>query len=71
MAEINQTQAELLSRIATSDTPRELLKAPELKKLYAAIGTLPPEERGGYGKQINDLKKVLEQANKTRGNGLS
>lgn len=71
MAEINQTQAELLSRIATSDTPRELLKAPELKKLYAAIGTLPPEERGGYGKQINDLKKVLEQAIESREDELA
>jgi phenylalanyl-tRNA synthetase alpha chain len=39
----------------------ELLKAAELKALYAEIPTLPPEERGAFGKEINQLKQELEQ----------
>ncbi len=62
MADINQIQSELLAQVATSDAPRELLKTPALKDLYSSIGTLPPEERGIYGKRINELKQALEQA---------
>ena len=66
MADINQIRIELLSQVAVSVTPRELLKAPELKKLYSVIGTLPQEDRGRYGKEINDLKQELERTIEAR-----
>ncbi len=66
MTDISSVQTELLAAIAASDTPRELLRASQLKQLYGVIGTLPPEERSAYGKQINELKQRLEQAVATR-----
>lgn len=60
----------LLQQVADSHTPREVLKAPELKQMYGIIATLPPEERGAFGKQVNDLKIALEQAVAVRENEL-
>ena len=62
MTDIQTTRDLLLERIATSDEPRSVLRAPELKSLYAVLPTLPPEERGAYGKSMNDLKQSLEAA---------
>ena len=62
MQNIDETRARLLIQITSSDTPRELLKLPELKQLYSVITTLPVEERGSYGKKINELKADLELA---------
>lgn len=54
--------AELLkSRLEELDNKADILKSVELKALYAEIPTLPPEERAGFGKEINDLKAELEQ----------
>ncbi len=38
----------------------EILKAVELKALFGEISTLPPEERGAFGKEINGLRQELE-----------
>lgn len=38
-----------------------VLKAPELKALYERIKTLPPEERGAFGKEVNQLKQELDR----------
>lgn len=62
MENIDQLRVELLERITTSDQPREILKSEAIKKLYAAIPTLAPNERGNYGKAVNDLKVALEAA---------
>jgi len=62
MQNIDDVNKNLLAKIATSDTPRDMLKVPELKQLYSVIKTLPPEERGDYGKKINKLKISLETA---------
>ncbi|HMM62076.1 MAG TPA: phenylalanine--tRNA ligase subunit alpha [Candidatus Saccharibacteria bacterium] len=62
MQSIDDIRTDYLAQIAKSDTPRELLKSAELKNLYSAIGTMPPEERGEYGRSINHLKKDLESA---------
>jgi len=62
MQNIEDVRKDLLARVVTSDTPRELLKVPELKQLYGVITTLPIEERGAYGKDINNLKLELESA---------
>jgi phenylalanyl-tRNA synthetase alpha chain len=54
--------AEILrARYETLADKTELLKAVELKALYAEIPTLAPEERGTFGKEINQLKTELEQ----------
>ncbi|QQG51266.1 MAG: phenylalanine--tRNA ligase subunit alpha [Candidatus Saccharibacteria bacterium] len=62
MENIDQLRAELLGRITTSDQPREILKSDEIKKLYGVIPTLAPNERGAFGKAVNDLKVALEAA---------
>jgi len=52
----------LLEQIESGDNPREALKSIELKKLYGAIADLPPEQRGAYGRAVNELKVTLEAA---------
>jgi len=60
--DIDAVRQELLERVRTSDTPRDVLRAPEFKSLYSAIGSLSPEEKGPYGKAVNELKQAIEQA---------
>ena len=59
---IDSIRAALIDRIAGSDTPKDILRAPELKDLAARIPTLPQEERAGFGKQLNELRQQLSQA---------
>lgn len=51
----------LKTRLAELDNKAEILKAVELRALYAEIPTLPAQERGGFGKEINELKQELER----------
>lgn len=60
----------LLERVASSDTPRDVLKAPEIRELYGVISTLSPEERGVFGKQVNKVKVAIEAAVEARENEL-
>jgi len=62
MTNVDQLRSELLERIATADQPREILKADEIKQLYATIPTLDPSERGPFGKSVNELRLALEAA---------
>lgn len=62
MQNIEDIKNNLLQQISDSDNPRELLKLPEIKRLYGAIKDLPIEQRGEYGRQINEFKKMLETA---------
>jgi phenylalanyl-tRNA synthetase alpha chain len=62
MTDIEELQSELLQRIQTTDQPRDIMKAPEIKQLYATIPTLEPAQRGEFGKKVNDLKVALEAA---------
>lgn len=62
MTDFISLQNDLLARVQDSDTPRDVLKAPEFKALYAQIPTLDPSERGAFGKHINDMKVQLEAA---------
>jgi phenylalanyl-tRNA synthetase alpha chain len=56
----------LLERVASSETPRDVLKAEEFRALYGQIAQLPPEEKGAFGKQVNELKNAIEAAIETR-----
>lgn len=58
IAEVAET---LKSRVGELQDKSEILKAVELRALYSEIPTLPAEERGMFGKEINQLKAELEQ----------
>jgi phenylalanyl-tRNA synthetase alpha chain len=60
--QIADVAAELQARLTDLENKADILKATELKALYAQIPQLPPEERGSFGKEINILKAELEQA---------
>lgn len=59
---IDSRREKLLLMIAQSDSPREVLRHEELRSLYEQIKSLPPAERGPFGRQVNELKQVLQQA---------
>lgn len=62
MQNIEDISKKLLDLVSGSDTPREILKSPELKQLYGVVITLPVEQRGAYGKRVNELRILLEAA---------
>lgn len=62
MVEIDTIRSTLIERVAAEPVPRDVLKAPELKQLYAAIRTVDPGERAAYGQAVNRLKVALEEA---------
>jgi phenylalanyl-tRNA synthetase alpha chain len=64
--DLEQTQLQLLERVQASETPRDILRAPEFKDLYSAIATLSAEEKGPYGKAVNALKQAVEAAVEAR-----
>ncbi|MGZ6005594.1 MAG: phenylalanine--tRNA ligase subunit alpha [Candidatus Saccharimonadales bacterium] len=54
--------AEVLKlKMSEAKDKQSVLRATELKALYAQIPTLPADQRAGFGKEINDLKAELEQ----------
>lgn len=55
----------LKNRLASLDTKTDILKAPELKALFAEIPTLQPEARAEFGREINALRDELEQLAQT------
>lgn len=62
MTDTSNIKNSLLFEISASDSPREVLKNPELKDLYAAITSLPKSERARYGSGLNQMKQELEEA---------
>lgn len=62
MTEISVIKESLIRQIATSAQPRELLKNSEIKKLYAALPSLPQAERAAYGLAVNRLKQDVAAA---------
>ncbi len=57
-----QTAADLLkARFADLSEKSDILKAVELKALFAEIPQLPAAERGTFGKELNDLRTELQQ----------
>lgn len=53
-------QKQLLTQIATSDQPRSVLRAPELRQLYSQIRGA--DDKAAFGAAVNDLKQSLEAA---------
>jgi len=57
-----QEAADLLKgRFAELSNKADILKAVELRALYAEIPQLPAEERGAFGKELNELRAELQQ----------
>lgn len=52
--------AVLQLRLKSLQNKANILKALELKALYAEIPTLPTEERATFGKELNDLRAELQ-----------
>lgn len=68
--DVEGVKQSLLERVASSESPREVLKATEIREMYGVIGSLPPEERGAFGKQVNEVKLAVEAAIEVRENEL-
>lgn len=66
MESIETLRPQLLERVKTTTSPRDILKAHELKKLYGQIASLDPAQRGVFGKKVNELKLELEAAIQAR-----
>ena len=62
MEEITKVRDVLLARIEKSDEPHSVLRAAELRDLYAQIPKLTGEQRAEFGQKINELKQELEAA---------
>ncbi|HKU19274.1 MAG TPA: hypothetical protein VJP80_08535, partial [Candidatus Saccharimonadales bacterium] len=57
---IDEVAARLRERLPTLAEPSDILKAVELKALYAEIPSLPPEARAPFGQEVNSLRTELE-----------
>src|SRR5688572_24481523 len=57
---LEQVRDLLTERAKTADDPRSIFRAVELKALYDELKTLPAEERGTFGKAVNELRTQLE-----------
>ena len=61
MEKLDEVRSALLSRVAEVAEPRSVLRSTELRELYGIIATLPSEERGAFGKKVNELKQELRK----------
>ncbi len=66
MPDIETYQSKLLEKVSALEVPRDILRAPELRELYTVLKELPPDERGAFGRKVNDLKRALEEAIQAR-----
>ena len=62
MVDLDELRREIVLAVSQSKSPREFLRDRRLKELYDQIKSLPPVERGPFGKRINELKQAIEQA---------
>jgi phenylalanyl-tRNA synthetase alpha chain len=57
---VAETALTLKKRFDELDNKREVLRAVELKALFDELKTLPPEERGAFGQEVNALRQELQ-----------
>ena len=62
MVDLDELRREIVLAVSQSKSPREFLRHRRLRELYDQIKSLPPVERGPFGKRINELKQAIEQA---------
>ncbi|HSX05545.1 MAG TPA: phenylalanine--tRNA ligase subunit alpha [Candidatus Saccharimonadales bacterium] len=58
---VQETAGLLKGRFTDLTNKADILKAVELKALYAEIPGLPPEQRGAFGKELNELRAELQE----------
>jgi len=58
--QIAQAAEVLRKRFEELEDKSQILKAVEIRALFDQIKTLPPEERGVFGKEVNELKQEVE-----------
>jgi phenylalanyl-tRNA synthetase alpha chain len=58
---IEEVRRLLTDRLSSLENKRDILKAVELRALYSELQTLPREQRGAFGKAVNDLRQDLEE----------
>jgi phenylalanyl-tRNA synthetase alpha chain len=63
---IAQVADDLRNRLSQPDFTGDILKATELRALYAEIPTLAQEERAAFGKELNQLKSELAELASSR-----
>lgn len=68
---IDELTSALTERVAQSDNPAEVLRAPEFRELYAQIPQQAPEERASFGQRVNAMKQAVEAAVEARKAELS
>lgn len=69
MEQLDTIKLKLLERVAASDQPRSVLRAPEFKQLYGGIRDA--SNKAAYGASVNQLKAAVEEAIATREAELS
>ena len=57
---IEVARAALMERFEALEVKRDILKAPELRRLYASMKDLSADERPAYGQAVNSLRSELE-----------
>ncbi len=62
MPDIELLERQLTARVHASAQPSEVLRAPEIRQLYAQIRTLDASQRAEFGARVNALKLSIEQA---------
>jgi phenylalanyl-tRNA synthetase alpha chain len=60
-AKVAEVAKQLKKNLESAKDPKAVLRASELKALYAEIPQLKPEQRASFGKEINKLKAELEK----------
>jgi phenylalanyl-tRNA synthetase alpha chain len=61
IGQIENVAVSLRKRFDEIANKSDILKAPELKDLYADIVKLPPEERAAFGQEVNQLREELTE----------
>ncbi len=67
---LEEIKSVLLERVALTDMPREVLKAAELRSLYAEIPKQSADKRAEFGRNVNDVKLAVEAAIVERENAV-
>lgn len=61
MQDIPSVREALLARFETLDDKASILRAPELRQIFAGIKDQPADQRAAYGQAVNALKVELEE----------
>lgn len=62
MQSIEDVRSVLMSQLTVAEVPRDVLKSSAIRELYGQLPGLPAEQRGEFGKSVNQLKLELEAA---------